>query len=521
MQHSVCSRYVHQTLEHVLQKFAIIFKEHRYLVGVGLIPSHVPLSEVEHAHHIAGFLWRKAKDLGEGIVLQRRDDAVGLGHLGAEGNYSDGEGNLLLRFPAVAVKAQHTRKTIQQTAACVADGRRQTRDPLPHRHGRAIVPFRPQRLRRGDRMGNPELAQIVKATPMQVPATDEVLIRREGRAGRLTMNRPQALNALTLGMVRQIWSALLTWRSDPAVELVVLDGTGERALCAGGDVRALYDSRSNGSSLARSFWREEYRLNALIGRYPKPFLAIQDGIVMGGGIGLSGHAAHRIVTERSRLAMPETGIGLIPDVGGTWLLSRAPTAVGVYLGLTGEAMRAADAIFARLADVFVASPAIGRVVDRLVDPSGGSVGDIISSVASDPGPSLLANRRADIDQVFGADTVEAMLSALSAAPGAWAQNTAATLAQKSPKSLKLTLAAIRNARDLTSLEHALNVEFRLCVRLFEDGEFIEGVRALIVEKDRQPKWSPVRLQDVARELIAAYVAPLPPQEELGLEPSQG
>jgi enoyl-CoA hydratase len=336
------------------------------------------------------------------------------------------------------------------------------------------------------------------------------------------MNRPQALNALTLGMVRQIWSALLAWRSDPTVELIVLDGTGERALCAGGDVRALYDSRSDGSSLARSFWREEYRLNALIGRYPKPFLAIQDGIVMGGGIGISGHAAHRIVTDRSRLAMPETGIGLIPDVGGTWLLARAPAAVGVYLGLTGEAMRAADAIFARFADVFVASPEIGRMIERLVDPSGGSVADIIASVASNPGPSTLANQCADIDEVFGAaDTVEAMLGALSAAPGGWAQNTAAALAQKSPKSLKLTLAAIRNARRLASLEEALNVEFRLCVRLFEDGEFIEGVRALIVDKDRRPKWSPARLEDVMPELIAAYVAPLAPQEELGLEPSGG
>jgi len=347
VQHPVCGRHVHQTLEHVLQKFAIISKEHRHLVGVGLIPGHVPLREVEHALHVAGLLGGKPKDLGEGIVFQRRDDAVGLGHLGAEGNDSNGEGNVLLRLPAVAAKAQHTGKAIQQAATRVADGRRQTRDSLPHRHGRAIIPFRPQRLRRGELMGNPKLAEIVKGTPMQVSATDEVLIRRQGRAGRLTMNRPQALNALTLGMVRQIWSALLAWRSDPAVELVVLDGTGERALCAGGDVRALYDSRSDGSRLARSFWREEYRLNALIGRYPKPFLAIQDGIVMGGGIGLSGHAGHRIVTDRSRLAMPETGIGLIPDVGGTWLLSRAPAAVGREAGRSRRRVGGRDHRFGR------------------------------------------------------------------------------------------------------------------------------------------------------------------------------
>jgi len=354
---------------------------------------------------------------------------------------------------------------------------------------------------------------------MQAPATDEVLIRREGRAGRITMNRPQALNALTLGMVHQIWDALLAWRTDPAVELVVLDAAGDRALCAGGDVRALYDSREQGSTLARTFWRDEYRLNALIGRYPKPFVAIQDGIVMGGGIGLSGHARDRVVTERSRLAMPETGIGLIPDVGGTWLLADAPGAVGVYLGLTGESMRAADAIYTRFTDVFIASTKIAQLVERLVDAKGGPVGGAIRALAEDAGPSPLAERHADIDRAFGGNSVEAMLEALGGMPGEWAQKTAAALAQKSPKSLKLTLAAIRNAQSLGSLEEALNVEFRMCARLFEDGEFIEGVRALIVDKDRQPKWSPARLEEVRPELVAAYLAPLPAGEELGLKSS--
>jgi enoyl-CoA hydratase len=351
---------------------------------------------------------------------------------------------------------------------------------------------------------------------MQVPASDDVLFRREGRAGRITMNRPQALNALTLGMVHRIWEALLAWRADPAVELVVLDGAGDKALCAGGDVRALYDSRQQGSTLARTFWRDEYRLNALIGRYPKPFVAIQDGIVMGGGIGLSGHARDRIVTERSRLATPETGIGLIPDVGGTWLLADAPGAVGVYLGLTGEAMRAADAIYTHFADAMIPSAKLTQLVARLVDTRGGSVAGAIRALSEDAGPSPLAERRADIDRAFGGDSVEAMLGALGAMPGEWAQKTAAALAQKSPKSLKLTLAAIRNAQALGSLEEALNVEFRLCVRLFEDGEFLEGVRALIVDKDRTPKWSPARLEEVGADTVAAYLAPLAPGEELGL-----
>src|SRR5215510_8675959 len=219
---------------------------------------------------------------------------------------------------------------------------------------------------------------------MEQPVSDEVLIRREGRAGRITMNRPKALNALTLPMVGRIGEALVAWQSDPAVQLVVLDGAGERGLCAGGDVRGLYDSRLTGSAFARKFWSDEYRLNALIGGYAKPLVAIQDGIVMGGGIGLSGHASHRIVTERSQLAMPETGIGLIPDVGGTWLLANAPGEVGIYLGLTGEVMRASDAIYARFSDALVPSAQLPALVDRLVDPVGGPVGEAIRGVAEAP-----------------------------------------------------------------------------------------------------------------------------------------
>jgi enoyl-CoA hydratase len=353
---------------------------------------------------------------------------------------------------------------------------------------------------------------------MQTAATDEVLIRREGRAGRITMNRPKALNALTHAMVGRIWDALLAWKDDADVELVLLDGAGDRALCAGGDVRSLYESRTQGSAIARTFWRDEYRLNALIGRYPKPYVAIQDGIVMGGGIGLSAHARHRIVTERSQLAMPETGIGLIPDVGGTWLLARAPGETGIYLGLAGEGMRAADAIYSRFADAFVPSSKIPALVHRLADPSGGTVADAIAALAEEPGPSELAARREEIDRAFGGPTIEAILQTLAATPGDWAAKTAASLAQKSPKSLALTYAAIRNARALTSLEDALRVEYRLTVRLFEDGEFPEGVRALIIDKDRRPRWQPSTLADLAPGLAERYLAPLPANEELTFAP---
>jgi enoyl-CoA hydratase len=347
-------------------------------------------------------------------------------------------------------------------------------------------------------------------------ADDEVIIARQGRLGRVTMNRPQALNALTYAMVGRIWRALSAWMNDPAIELVVIDGAGGKALCAGGDVRALYASRTQGSAAARAFWSAEYRLNALIGRYPKPCLAIQDGIVMGGGIGLSAHARQRLVTERSRLSMPETGIGLIPDVGATWLLGRAPGAIGTYLGLTGEAMSAADAIYAGFADTFIPAAKITALVERLREAGAAGSAAILAAAAADPGPSRLEQQRHAIEEAFARDSLEAIVAALTHLPGEWARRTAAILAQRSPKSLKLTHAAIRNARALASLEQALNVEYRLAVRLFEDGEFPEGVRALLIDKDRKPHWRPARLEEVSSALVAAYLAPLPPHEELGL-----
>ncbi len=188
---------------------------------------------------------------------------------------------------------------------------------------------------------------------MSADTADEILIRREGRAGRITLNRPKALNALTYPMVQAIWTALNDWANDPTVALVLVDGAGERGLCAGGDVIALYETRTQGSGFAAEFWRDEYILNAYIGRYPKPYVALMDGIVLGGGIGISSHGSHRIVSERAHLAMPETGIGLIPDVGGTWLLANAPGQTGVYLGLTGAKMDAADALYAKFADTYI------------------------------------------------------------------------------------------------------------------------------------------------------------------------
>ena len=349
-------------------------------------------------------------------------------------------------------------------------------------------------------------------------AESEVLLRVEGRAGRITMNRPKALNALTLGMVREMRRTLDAWARDPEVHLVLLDGAGERALCAGGDVLTLYDSRSSGSGLARTFWREEYQLNALIHRFPKPYVAIQDGIVMGGGIGLSSHARYRIVTERSMLAMPETGIGLIPDVGGTWLLSHAAGELGVYLGLTGARMSGSDAIQAGFAGTFVPSSALGELKGRLIDPKGAPVDEIIDALGDErpvPDSPLMALKPV-IDRLFAPPTVEGILRELTTTTAEWAQKARADLLQKSPLALKATLAAIRQARHLPSLEAALDVEYRLCTRLFERGEFPEGVRALLVDKDKAPKWNPREVEDVSSAMVTELFGPFPRGEELGL-----
>jgi enoyl-CoA hydratase len=378
-------------------------------------------------------------------------------------------------------------------------------------------------LRSTGPIANAEGEENVKESSMHASAVDEVLIRREGRAGRITMNRASALNALTYAMVGHIRHALAAWLNDAAVELVILDGAGGRALCAGGDVRGLYDSRTEGSSLARAFWRDEYPLNAMIARYGKPYVAIMDGIVMGGGIGLSAHASHRIVTERSMLAMPETGIGLIPDVGGTWLLSRQPPApsmpreAGTYLALTGQRFNGSEALDLGFADTLVAVaglPAMLAEMSNDADPDGAMIRHRTSLAGSQQ--ATLCALAQPIDAAFGFDRIEDILAALEAMPGAFASKTLAQLHTKSPLALKLTLEALRRARTLPSLEEALNMEYRLTVRLFECGEFAEGVRALLIDKDKTPRWDPPCLADVTPPMVERFFAPLPPAQELGL-----
>ncbi|MBN9194779.1 MAG: enoyl-CoA hydratase/isomerase family protein, partial [Microbacterium sp.] len=297
------------------------------------------------------------------------------------------------------------------------------------------------------------------------PETPEptVLARARGGLGHLTLNRPRAINALDLDMVAQLSAALDAWQDDPDVGIVLLDGAGDRGLCAGGDVRSLYEQIVGGTPEQPSvFFRAEYTLNARIAEYPHPIVVIADGITMGGGIGLAGHAAVRVVTERSKLAMPETRIGFTPDVGGTWLLAHAPGRIGEYLGVTGATMDAADALYAGFADHLVPAAHLEALRDALetrADPS--TPTELVLLFDETAPPSRLAAARPWIDDAFSADTVPEIVARLRARPEAEASATADTIAELSPTGMAVTLEAVRRARELPDLRAALAQEYRL------------------------------------------------------------
>jgi enoyl-CoA hydratase len=343
---------------------------------------------------------------------------------------------------------------------------------------------------------------------------DEVIIGRQGSAGLIRLNRPQALNSLTLPMIRAIASALGDFAADPSIVSIIVRGEGERAFCAGGDIRLLHESGKRGSAEAETFWREEFRLNHAIAHYSKPYVALMDGITMGGGVGLSSHGSHRVVTERTRLAMPETGIGYFPDVGTTWLLPRAPGEAGTWMGLTGLAINAADAIHARLADHCVASsnlPALIEAIGALpVTASAEDVHRVISDMASDAGESRLAANREMIDRALAYDTVEDIQEALAREAGDFAAETSQIIATRSPTSLKLTLRLLRAGRKSASLAECLNRELGACMGILYNPDFYEGVRAAVIDKDRNPRWSPASLAEVEDAAIDRFFVPAEP-----------
>lgn len=337
-----------------------------------------------------------------------------------------------------------------------------------------------------------------------------VIAEVRGRLGVLTLNRPKAINALTHEMVGLLTDALRAWAEDDAVERVLLTGAGERGLCAGGDIVSIHRDAVSGGDGSERFWRDEYDLNALIATYPKPYVAFMDGIVLGGGVGVSAHARHRVVTERTRIGMPETGIGFVPDVGGTWLLSRSPGELGTYVALTAGHAGAGDAIALGLADHHVPSADLPRLAVLLEDRS---VSDALAHVVQPPPVSTLAAQRSWIDAAFGADDVASIVEALRARPEPEAAAAADRIARNSPTSLVVTLRALRAAPGLGGLGEALDQEYRVAVRMLRGHDFPEGIRAQVIDKDRNPRWQPATLAEVAASDVDAYFAPLNASQE--------
>lgn len=328
----------------------------------------------------------------------------------------------------------------------------------------------------------------------------DTLIRQEGRTGHITLTRPQALNALTQGMVRAIDAALVAWADDPGVTLVVIDAVGDRAFCSGGDITDLYRAgRAGDYGFGQRFWREEYRMNARIAGYAKPVVTLMQGFCMGGGVGLGCHAGHRIVGESARIALPECGIGLVPDVGGSRLLARAPGRLGAYLGVTGARLGPGDAIHAGFADRFVPEADWPALTAALV-----AAGDA-TPLPDHPVPAApLAGLRDEIDTLFAADDLARIADRLAASPSGFAAEARAALARVSPLAAATLLEMLRRLGPSPSMAEALSMEYRFTFRAQEHADFLEGIRAAVIDKDRTPRWlhagAAVPVADVARML---------------------
>ncbi len=340
---------------------------------------------------------------------------------------------------------------------------------------------------------------------------EDVLFEVAGSTGKITLNRPKALNALTHGMALAIRAKLADWAEADNVKQIVIRATGEKAFCAGGDVRWLYEQGKARDRVFLKFYHDEYQLNTMIKRYPKPYVAIIDGIVMGGGVGVSVHGSHRVMTEFATFAMPETGIGLFPDVGGTYFLPRCPGEIGMYLGLTGARLKVADALYAGIATHFVPRSKLQELLEKM---SGGEVEGSLDRIAEKSEPGQLAGLRDWIDTTFNGSSVEEIignLESLDGEAGAWGRKTAAILAMKSPTSLKITFRQIREGAKL-DFEDCMRIEYRMVNRIFSAPDFFEGTRAIIVDKDNAPKWRPGSLAEVSDGLVDEFFADLGGEE---------
>ncbi len=332
----------------------------------------------------------------------------------------------------------------------------------------------------------------------------DISIRKAGKAGRITLNRPEALNALTYDMVLAIEAALDDWADDPAVELVIINAAGEKAFCAGGDIQQMYDTAKAGDfEYGRQFWRDEYRMNAKLFNFPKPFIAFMQGFNMGGGVGISCHGSHRVVCETSQIAMPECGIGLIPDVGGSLLLARAPGHLGEYLGCTAARMDAGNAIYAGFADYYIPFehwPTLIKALETSGDPG------LIDSAALPAPQAALKTDQAEIDRSFNGARVVDIMRGFKGSD--WEQATEKALRRNCPLSVECTLELVRRVRGPDRIEHALGMEYRFTYRSASNGDFVEGIRAAIIDKDRKPQWNPATLEAVTPLKISQMLMPL-------------
>ena len=335
--------------------------------------------------------------------------------------------------------------------------------------------------------------------------SDEVLTRVDGNVGLITLNRPKAINSLNQQMVDALSAILTGWADDDAVRAVVLSGAGERGLCAGGDVVSIYHSARKDGVEARRFWRDEYLLNAQIADFSKPYVALMDGIVMGGGVGVSAHANTRVVTDTSKIAMPEVGIGFIPDVGGVFLLSRAPGGLGLHAALTGAPFSGADAIAMGFADHYVPHDDL-EAFTRAIIADG--VQSALAEHAVEPPPSRLAAQRRWIDGCYAGDTVEDIVASLRGHDAGPANDAANLIATRSPISLSVTLEAIRRAAKLETVKDVLIQDYRVSSASLRSHDLVEGIRAQLIDKDRNPKWSPATLHEVTGADVEAYFAPV-------------
>jgi len=334
----------------------------------------------------------------------------------------------------------------------------------------------------------------------------DVLIRKSGHAGRITLNRAHALNAVTYDMCAAIEAALDNWRTDDDIALVIIDAKGDRAFSAGGDISDMYATASVGDfEFGRKYWADEYRLNEKIFNFPKPYVAFMQGFTMGGGVGLSCHGSHRIVADASRIAMPECSIGLVPDVGGSLILARAPGRLGEYLGTTGARMAPGDAIHAGFADYFIAQD---QWPDLIIDLDKNGDISAIDRAATPPPASPLADIQGQIDSHFGGETIGDIMRSLAHTPDDFTRATQAMLSRQSPLSLACTVEMIHRTRGADSIARALDLEYRFTYRSAEKGDFVEGIRAAIIDKDHTAKWRHASIDAVRPFEVSQMLMPL-------------